>query len=46
MLQKEGFHTKGTEEVFGSQLSPRIVLQNVYHVNVPLKVKNEMKDAI
>lgn len=39
VLQKEGFETKGTEEVLGSQLGLRIVF-------VLLKVIYEMKDAI
>lgn len=45
MLQKKGFNTKGTGKVPGNQLSSRIVLQNVYPVNVPVKVKYEMKDV-
>lgn len=45
VLQEGGFNTKGTGKVVGSQLSPRIVLQNVYPVPVSLKVKYEMKDV-
>ena len=45
MLQKKEFNTEGTGKVLGNQLSPRIVLQNAYPVNVPVKVKYEMKDV-
>lgn len=45
MFQKKGFNTKGTGKVLGNQLSSRIVFQNVYPVNVPVKVKYEMKDV-
>lgn len=45
MFQKKGSNTKGTGKVLGNQLSSRIALQNVYPVNVPVKVKYEVKDV-
>lgn len=42
-VSEERIPYKRNRKVLGNQLSSRIALQNVYPVNVPVKVKYEMK---